>query len=299
MLSSLGKSVEKMITMEKDQFEQTFLKTSTSNMTCADEVEAFNYLHTNKFVLRSQLDCIHSDIGIFDLKTRATFPIRIFSEEDRELHLEYKLDRLRGMTNSFEKEYYDMARSSFLRNSFQTRIGNMAGIFVVYHNTDEVFGFEFLKREELEQAIYQSQKMADYVYYTTLNMFDQLLDTITSYYDPTKALNVTLHTTQMGVNDALMTVYVQEAKFNEYNKLIIPSQNEPIESLKVFRVYAHTSVDQGIVLGPLHINDWDNPTAYLKITQVTSSKNTQESMYHNMVDEWIGFNDKSKNRKPY
>lgn len=289
ILSSLGKSVEKMITMEKDDFENTFLKSRKSELTCADEIEAFNYLHTEDFILRSQLDCVHPQVGIFDLKTRATFPIRVFSEEFREEHLEYKLDRLRGNKNSFEREYYDMARSSFLRNSFQTRIGNMSGIFVVYHNTDEVFGFEFLKRQELEQALYQSETMADFVYYSTLQMFHELLHTITGHYDPNKPLNITMQTTQIGLNDAIMTVYAQEAKFNDVGELVLPAKNQDIESLNIFKVNAHTSVDEGVIRGPLHIGDDDDPKAYLKIARVNGSKALQASMYHNMVEEWIGF----------
>lgn len=299
ILSSIGKSVERMITMEKEEFESVFLKSSKSTKSFANEKEAFNYLHTGSLILRSQLDCTHNDIGIFDLKTRATFPLRVYSHDDLPKLLNYKLDRLRGSKNSFEREYYDMARSSFLRNSFQTRIGNMSGIFIVYHNTDEVFGFEFLKREELERAIYQSPNMAEYVYNTTLIIFDELLNTITQGFDPNVPLNVIMHSSLNSNNDATMSVFVHEAKFNENNELILPKRNEPVKSLKMFKVYAHTTIEDHVLKGPLHINSDDNPSAYLKISQITGSTALQSILYHKTIDQWVEFYAKNEKRKRF
>ena len=54
----------------------------------------------------------------------------------------YRLDKLHGFFNSYEREYYDMARSGFLKYNIQTRIGKMDGIFCAYHNTQNLLGFE-------------------------------------------------------------------------------------------------------------------------------------------------------------
>lgn len=74
---------------------------------------------------------------------------------------------------SFEKEYYDLIRSAFLKYryvsithgpvithptelsySFQARIGNMDGVLVAYHNTREIFGFQYIPLEEMDQRLY-------------------------------------------------------------------------------------------------------------------------------------------------
>lgn len=72
---------------------------------------------SDKFVLRSQLDCFDSRLpgtGVFDIKTRAVMSIR----HDR-LNLEessgYEIRTLNGLVQSFEKEYYDLIRSAFLK----------------------------------------------------------------------------------------------------------------------------------------------------------------------------------------
>lgn len=37
-----------------------------------------------------------------------------------------------------------MTRSAFLKYSMQVRIGDMDGIFVAYHNTARIFGFQYI-----------------------------------------------------------------------------------------------------------------------------------------------------------
>ena len=45
-------------------------------------------------------------------------------------------------------------RAAFLKYSFQARIGNMDGIFVAYHNTARIFGFQYLPLEEMDERLY-------------------------------------------------------------------------------------------------------------------------------------------------
>jgi hypothetical protein len=39
----------------------------------------------------------------------------------------------------------------------QMKIGRMAGAAVAFHNTQKIFGFEFIKLEEMEKRIFGSQ----------------------------------------------------------------------------------------------------------------------------------------------
>ena len=59
--------------------------------------------------------------------------------------LDYKITQQAGLWNSFERELYDMIRAAFLKYSGQCRIGRMDGAFVTYHNTQEIFGFQYVK----------------------------------------------------------------------------------------------------------------------------------------------------------
>lgn len=288
ILSLIGRSVEKFVTMDKDDFERIFLKSSNSEETLANKSEAFNYLHTENFVIRSQLDCYHKDIGIFDIKTRATLPIRVFDQFDLSYLTQYKLDQLKGSKNSYEKEYYDMIRSTFLRNSIQARIGNMDGIFVVYHNTENVFGFEYLKRDELELSLYQSAKMADYVYHTSIMMLERILTRIIEDFEPGKKINVVMHTEQDEL-DATMTIFAQEAHFNENGELVLPKRTETIPSLKMYKVNSETVIKDYPIKGPVHINDDDDPTAFFKMDRMKGGISLQSALFHKTIEKWIEF----------
>jgi hypothetical protein len=72
---------------------------------------------SDKFILRSQLDCCDPRLpgtGVFDIKTRAVLTIR-----NDQLNFEegsgYQIRTLQGLVESFEKEYYDLIRSAFLK----------------------------------------------------------------------------------------------------------------------------------------------------------------------------------------
>ncbi|KAL4075127.1 mitochondrial protein Pet127-domain-containing protein [Scleroderma yunnanense] len=126
------------------------------------------------FIMRSQLDCIDPRLpgtGVFDIKTRAAVPIRL-DILNYEENSGYLIKTLTGSLESFEKEYYDLIRSAFLKYrqvmyyrsitisltdqyiSFQARIGNMDGVLVAYHNTARIFGFQYIPIEDMEARLY-------------------------------------------------------------------------------------------------------------------------------------------------
>lgn len=43
-----------------------------------------------------------------------------------------------------------------LKYMFQLKIGNMDGAFIAYHNTREIFGFEYVKKSEMERRVFGS-----------------------------------------------------------------------------------------------------------------------------------------------
>ena len=67
--------------------------------------------------MRSQLDCYDPRLpgtGVFDIKTRAAVPIRL-DLMNYEENSGYIIRTLQGPLESFEKEYYDLIRSAFLK----------------------------------------------------------------------------------------------------------------------------------------------------------------------------------------
>jgi hypothetical protein len=89
---------------------------------------------------------------IFDLKTRATFPIRM-DASSYSLYTSYKFSQPEGLFYSYEREYYDMLRSTGLKWILQARLGRMDGFFIMYHTTSETLGAQYLPLTELEDHI--------------------------------------------------------------------------------------------------------------------------------------------------
>lgn len=100
----------------------------------SDEVKVPLLVKSGSFVMRSQLDSYDGRLpgtGVFDIKTRAALPLRIdtlnfqvcvkpfhFSIPNKLVCKEnsgYQIRSLHGTLESFDREYYDMIRSAFLK----------------------------------------------------------------------------------------------------------------------------------------------------------------------------------------
>jgi len=90
---------------------------------------------------------------VFDLKTRASLPIRLFCHRYSDL-LDYHLLHDRGLLYSFEREYYDLQRSAFLKYMLQARLGRMGGVLIGYHNTARLFGMHYVSIKEMDEALF-------------------------------------------------------------------------------------------------------------------------------------------------
>lgn len=134
--------------------------------------------------MRSQLDCVDPRLpgtGVFDLKTRAVLPIRLDLMNYGE-YSGYTLKTLQGPLESFEKEYYDMIRAAFLKYSFQCRIGNMDGVLVAYHNTDTVFGFQYISLTEMDDRLFGAEGRGDRVFEKCVKLLEVLVQEATEHF---------------------------------------------------------------------------------------------------------------------
>ncbi|KAJ1958837.1 hypothetical protein EC988_000056 [Linderina pennispora] len=189
ILSILGKSLEKLLTSTPQEFDM-FKKQNSWQVKEIPE-ENYHYVMVDDFVLRSQLDCRDDRLPrrTFDLKTRGSLAIRM-DMENYEISKGYQINNMKGRLESFEREYYDMIRSAFLKYNFQTRIGNMDGIFVAYHNTAKMFGFQYINRGEMDRILYGNEATGNKAFKAVLILLGKVLRTTVDQY-PKKDLRVT------------------------------------------------------------------------------------------------------------
>lgn len=244
ILLDLGKSMERMLTMSKEEFvhklvlhdapTQVSLNSLSSSSSASSssplalvsdvprvsntsnnignsmpEIEYYNYLKVGDIMLRSQIDCC-DDLGrLFDLKTRAISAVR-YDVENYIEHQQTRIKRISGKTHSFEREFYDMARSVFLKYTFQVRIGQMDGVFITYHNTKDVFGFEYVPLSDMDEVVFGSHHFGELSFDISSNLLLHLLDRIVAdVVDLSKPLRLVL-----GIDRGRreLSVYVEEVE---------------------------------------------------------------------------------------
>jgi len=157
VLALLGKSMEKLLTLKTEDFER-YRKSNPEQVPEEERNarEAFHYSTMGDFLMRSQLDAHDPRLpgtGMFDLKTRAVVTVRMNIGNPTQ-GSGYEIQRRLGEWESFEREYFDMIRSAFLKYSLQVRMGRMDGIFVAFHNTERIFGFQYVSLEEMDLALH-------------------------------------------------------------------------------------------------------------------------------------------------
>ncbi|CZR59124.1 related to PET127 [Phialocephala subalpina] len=198
VLSMLGKSMEKLLTLPTEHFEK-YRKGRSDELSEEErnDPEEFHYTTLGDFLMRSQLDAYDPRLpgtGMFDLKTRAVVSIRM-DPEAYEQSRGYQIRSRHGEWESFEREYYDMIRSAFLKYSLQVRMGRMDGIFVAFHNTERIFGFQYISLEEMDYALHgtDDKRLGDNEFKLSLDLLNRVLDRATTKY-PEKSLRIHFET---------------------------------------------------------------------------------------------------------
>jgi hypothetical protein len=187
ILMMLGKSMEKLMTLDTADFER-YRKSNPEQVTEEERnaPESFHYTTMGDFLMRSQLDAFDSRLpgtGMFDLKTRAVVSIRM-EPQSPHLGVGYQIKSSQGDYESFEREYYDMIRAAFLKYSLQVRMGRMDGIFVAYHNTERIFGFQYISIEEMDFSLHgqRDTSVGDQEFKLSLKLLNEALDRATKKY---------------------------------------------------------------------------------------------------------------------
>ncbi|KAK6534693.1 hypothetical protein TWF281_005997 [Arthrobotrys megalospora] len=196
ILLFLGRSMEKMLTLPPEVF-QKYHKSESHEI--PEEVknarERYHYTGFGDLLFRSQLDA-HDDrlpgTGVFDLKTRGVISIRMNASEPA-AGWGYQIKTADGQFESFEREYYDLIRSAFMKYSLQVRMGRMDGCFVAYHNTKRIFGFQYISIDEMDEALHGGPDIGDQEFKLSLKLLNEALDRATKKY-PEQSLRLWFET---------------------------------------------------------------------------------------------------------
>lgn len=183
ILLFLGKVLEKMYTMERDEFNESMVKRfmDPSNQTMLeDDHHRFMFVN-NEICLRSQIDCMSTlpdgQKIVYEIKSRAIAPMRYHLDRYFD-YFDYHLKSLNGFHSSFEREYYDLIRSAFLKYFFQLKIGRMDGALIGYHNTKTHFGFDYLPLSSIEKSLFGDSFKADRMFTFLNKMLTTTLDEV-------------------------------------------------------------------------------------------------------------------------
>ncbi|KAF8809570.1 Pet127-domain-containing protein [Phlegmacium glaucopus] len=210
ILTWLGTLLENFLTKSSKEFK-SFLRAGSAPIDNDERPlirEAFRFAKSDNFVMRSQLDCQDHRLpgtGVFDIKTRACISLRmdILNYEENSGYL---IKSQHGYLESFEREYYDLIRSAFLKYSFQARIGNMDGVMVAYHNTEQIFGFQYIPLLEMDERLFGPEEgIGERVFNKCIGLLEAILPEAAACY-PEQSVRCTFETVMPG---RVLTVFVQ------------------------------------------------------------------------------------------
>ncbi|KAF8744306.1 Pet127 protein, partial [Rhizoctonia solani] len=216
ILSYIGVMLEKLLTLPSDDFA-ALSRHSPKELTESISIpkrEAYRYSMSKSMVLRSQLDCSDSRLpgtGVFDLKTRAAISVRR-DVWNIEIGSGYQIRSTTGPLESFEREYYDLCRSAFLKYSFQARIGAMDGVFVAYHNTSRMFGFQYIPLQEMDQRLFGSHEGGERVFKACLGLLEIIADNVISKF-PGQDIKAMICTAES--KDPELSIWVEPANWED------------------------------------------------------------------------------------
>ena len=231
VLLKMGKYMEKLFTCSKTEFESRYVKKDGKKPeTFKDEGDYFNFVSYDKILLRSQIDCAGKDkFGndiVFEIKTRAASPIR-YDVHNYFDYLNYDMNSLLGKHSSYEREFYDLVRGAFLKYLFQLKIGGMDGAFIGYHNTQKIYGFEYISLSDIERRIFGNCNFSNIIFKASLKMLEETLEYILKDFPNEEKIYIGLFANEWKGTLDIFVELVNENSYNDLDKL--PNLEEVID----------------------------------------------------------------------
>lgn len=277
LLLNMGTMLEKFLTYSESDFGLLLRDTPvTEELAKLQRPEAYQYSTSDKFVMRSQLDAYDSRLpgsGVFDIKTRAVVAIR-YDPLNYKNNSGYLIKTVQGAFESFEREQYDLFRAAFLKYVFQARIGGMDGIFVAYHNTAQMFGFQYFSTEDMDERLFGGSLQGDRVFHKCVKCMEEILSEVALCF-PGVSVNCDFETS---VGENVLRIYVEPTEWDG------PGDAPIVELL----VTATNFMNGERVLGPMNYgkneDDW---SILLNITRSSTSSEALQSSIRKQRDSLI------------
>ncbi|KAG8746579.1 hypothetical protein FRC10_004431 [Ceratobasidium sp. 414] len=218
ILSYIGIMLEKLLTLSREDFE-TLLRNNSAVLggkTVLPEREAYRIDEAD--ILKVQVDGTAVATGLRRQSSSWNRGIRF---ENAGSHISaagclecggYQIRSATGPFESFEREYYDLCRSALLKYSFQARIGAMDGVFVLYHNTSRMFGFQYLPLKEMDERLFGGHEGGERVFRACLGFLEVVAENVTSCF-PGQDIKATIYTNES--KEPELSVWVEPAEWNE------------------------------------------------------------------------------------
>ena len=196
-LTEMGVVLEALLTTEESLYKKIIdPKSGMSKEDIAEALKGGNSHRMRKIgnmVVRSQIDCESTSATgenfVFEIKTRATAPIR-YDVKNIPLYFDYKITRRSGVHESFEREYFDLIRSILIKYYFQIKLGFMDGAFLCYHNTKEIFGYQYILLSEIEKRVFGSKECGERMFLLAMQIHQLLLEEVVRLFPEPEMLRV-------------------------------------------------------------------------------------------------------------
>lgn len=219
-LSEMGVVLEALLTTDEATYRRIIDPKTTMPKEEMEAILSGGHSHkmrkVGNMVVRSQIDCestaTNGEKFVFEIKTRATAPIR-YDVKNLNLYLDYQIKHRSGVVESFEREYFDLIRSILIKYYFQVKMGHMDGAFLCYHNTRDIFGFQYISLEEIEKRVFGCKEFAETVFKTTLQIHQMIMDEALKLFPDREMLRIGLFS-DFRKEELIITIEEFDEKFD-------------------------------------------------------------------------------------
>ena len=118
----------------------------------------------------------------------------------------------------------------------QMKIGQMQGAAIAYHNTQKIFGFEFIKLEEMERRVFGCPQFSDVVFRSSLTIFEKILDyllhdQLPKYRENNKLFKIGFYANEQSRNlNVMLEIFENDEQYQERFRDTLPEyMRDPID----------------------------------------------------------------------
>ncbi|KIY67476.1 hypothetical protein CYLTODRAFT_454432 [Cylindrobasidium torrendii FP15055 ss-10] len=158
----------------------------------------FRYTKSRTFLIQSRpsfQDLRLPGAGLFNLRTRTIYPVRRDILDAAPYKLPHRIDSNIGRRRSFEHEQFDLLRSELINYCVYAHLADTDGALVAYHNTSHIFGFEYLAREAMDDAIFGPKVHVSSLVKHCMHMFENVSAAIVASF-PGRDVRATFKVTE-------------------------------------------------------------------------------------------------------